>query len=108
MGVSPEYRPREAKQTPLYQVLSAHLPAFLAHADSHDRAVPKFVRKELEAFLTCGDLEHGFGRCLCDACGTERLVPFSCGGRGSAPAARCPCVQLATRAHENNDLATCR
>lgn len=85
MGVSPEYRPREAKQTALYQVLAAHLPAFLAHADSHDRTLPKFVRKELEAFLTCGVLEHGFGRCLCDHCGAERLVPFSCGGRGFCP-----------------------
>ena len=44
--------------------------------------LPKFVEQEFRDFLTCGVLEHGFARLRCGDCAFERLVPFSCKGRG--------------------------
>ena len=40
-------------------------------------ALPKFVRKELEGFLECGLLGHGFARLKCGSCDETRLVAFS-------------------------------
>ncbi|MCP4967515.1 MAG: transposase [bacterium] len=71
--------------TALYRIVSDHLDEFLAHADAHDRVVPKFVVDEFASFLTCGILEHGFAIAQCGHCQTQRLVPFSCKGRGLCP-----------------------
>jgi len=49
-------------------------------------ALPKFVRKELEGYLECGLLCHGFARLKCGSCDETRLVAFSCKGRGFCPA----------------------
>jgi hypothetical protein len=43
------------------------------------------VEREFRQFLTCGVLAHGFARLRCDTCALERLVPFSCKGRGFCP-----------------------
>ena len=85
MRLAKQYRPREPTTTALFQLLSEHLPAFLAEADAADRCVPAFVREELEGFLSCGILEHGFAIVACRQCREDRLVPFSCGGRGFCP-----------------------
>ncbi len=42
---------------------------------------PCFVEREFRAYLECGVLAHGFLRLHCDACGCDRLLPFSCKGR---------------------------
>src|SRR5690606_16394286 len=47
--------------------------------------LPTFVKKEVDDYLTCGILEHGFLRLACLACGNERLVGFSCKRRGFCP-----------------------
>jgi hypothetical protein len=47
--------------------------------------LPRFVEKELQAFLKCGVLAHGFSRFRCSDCKFERLVPRSCKGRGFCP-----------------------
>ena len=47
--------------------------------------MPRFVEQELQAFLRCGILAHGFLRLHCDDCGFDRLVPFSCKRRGFCP-----------------------
>lgn len=39
----------------------------------------------MRAYLECGVLAHGFLRVHCDACGHDRLVAFSCKGRGFCP-----------------------
>ncbi len=52
-------------------------------ADGH--GLPKFLEREFRQFLTCGVLRHGLARFHCDGCGFERLVPFSCKGRGFCP-----------------------
>lgn len=47
--------------------------------------VPSWVERDFRAYLKCGILAHGFARARCDACGHERLVAFSCKGRGVCP-----------------------
>jgi hypothetical protein len=68
----------------LYRVISEHLEAFLETAKRQvDGApLPEFVEQEFRDFLTCGVLAHGFARLRCTDCAFERLVPFSCKGRG--------------------------
>ena len=47
--------------------------------------VARFVEREVGAYLECGVLAHGFLRAHCDGCGHDRLVAFSCKGRGFCP-----------------------
>jgi len=82
-----DYRPRDAGHAVLYRVIGEHLDAFLETARRHaDGApLPDFVEQEFREFLTCGVLAHGFARLRCTDCALERLVPFSCKGRGFCP-----------------------
>ncbi len=43
------------------------------------------MEDEFREFLTCGVLAHGVARLRCEACGLDRLLPFSCKGRGFCP-----------------------
>jgi hypothetical protein len=99
--LSPGYRPRTPEATLLYRVVHEHLESFLAQARARtdDRAgLPRFVEKELRAYLDCGVLARGFARVRCDACRDEHLVPFSCKGRGVCPS--CAARRMAdTAAH---------
>ena len=79
------YERREPEHTVLWRCVREHLPAFLSRAADTGGSVPAHVRDELERFLTCGILEEGFARIACEHCGFERLVPFSCKGRGICP-----------------------
>ena len=47
--------------------------------------MPEFVKEELDAFLECGILAHGFLRLRCADCAHEKLVAFSCKKRGFCP-----------------------
>jgi hypothetical protein len=76
---------RSPDQTPLHRTIREQLETFLARARDRDRPAPRFVEQELRAFLRCGILAHGFLRLHCDACGHDRLVPFSCKRRGFCP-----------------------
>src|SRR5215470_10934088 len=81
------YRPRRAEASVLHLVIRQHLDDFLrAAADRADgAALPEFVVREFRESLTCGVLAHGFARVHCRSCAFERLVPFSCKGRGFCP-----------------------
>ena len=79
---SPTYERRRPEETVLYGVVQAELETFLARAQARERTVPRFVERELRGFLGCGVLAHGFVRVHCDECGLDRLVAFSCKGRG--------------------------
>lgn len=83
----PAYRPRDPEQGVLHTVIRAHLETFLREAaqGADGGGLPQFVEQEFRDFLTCGVLAHGFARLRCDACAFERLVPFSCKGRGFCP-----------------------
>jgi len=58
--------------------------------------LPRFVEQEFRDFLQCGWLAGGFARFRCGACGLDRLVPFSCKGRGFCPS--CGGRRMAERA----------
>ena len=51
-------------------------------ADQTAAALPKFVVKGFEAYLTCGQLAAGFCRVLCRGCREEQFVAWSCKRRG--------------------------
>jgi hypothetical protein len=71
----------------LYRVIDEHLEAFLetAKCQADGSRLPQFEEQEFRDFLTCGVLAHGFARLRCPDCARERLVPFSCKGRGFCP-----------------------
>jgi len=87
-GQAAVYRRRQPTATPLYPIVQHHLETFLARsaeADPWGEGVAGWVEEDFRAYLRCGILAHGFGRVRCDDCGAERLVAFSCKGRGVCP-----------------------
>jgi hypothetical protein len=82
----------------LYRVVRDHFEAFHAQAASlrDGEGLPRFVEREFREFLRCGWLAGGFARFHCGACGLDRLVAFSCKGRGFCPS--CGGRRMAERA----------
>jgi Transposase zinc-binding domain len=82
------YRRRRPEETSLYMTLALNWRAFLAtmEAETDGTGLPRFVLAEVDAFLRCGMLAHGFVRLACEACNEARLVAFSCKRRGVCPA----------------------
>ena len=78
---------RDPERGVLQQVVRAHLETFLAEVRQRGggAGVPRFVERELRAFLGCGVMASGFARFRCGGCGHEILVAFSCKGRGFCP-----------------------
>ena len=86
-SASSTYQPRRPEQGALYQLVRDHFETFRAQA-AHLRdgqGLPRFVEQEFRDFLTCGCLAAGFARFRCSDCRLDRLVPFSCKGRGFCP-----------------------
>jgi ribosomal protein S27E len=81
----PGYQRHRPETTLLYQLVAQHYPAFRDRRAAEDRPLPRYVEDELDAYLKCGLLEHGFLRVKCDACQAEKLVAFSCKRRGFCP-----------------------
>ncbi len=81
------YQRHEPEKTVLYEVVSKNWETFRAwlEADPDSPGIPKYVRKEFEAYLKCGVLQYGFLRVQCESCKDERLVAFSCKKRGFCP-----------------------
>ncbi len=82
------YRPRRPTETPLYPVVQHHLETFLAESQDADPmgwGVPRWVERDFRSYLRCGILAHGFARVRCTDCGHDRLLAFSCKGRGVCP-----------------------
>jgi hypothetical protein len=52
-GAAHDYAPRRAEQTLLYDVVSNHVENFLARIRERGRTAPRFVERELRAFLDC-------------------------------------------------------
>jgi ribosomal protein S27E len=72
------YERHQPEQTLLYQIIEKYYPQFLAHMVQQDTGLPMYVRSELEEYLKCGRLEHGFLRVRCEDCHNEFVVAFSC------------------------------
>lgn len=81
----PEYTRHEPEKTLLHQVVREQLEPFLASARHRGAPMARFVERELRAYLDCGVLANGFLRVSCGGCGHDRLVAFSCKGRGLCP-----------------------
>ena len=81
---SATYEARCPAQRVLHQIVLDHFETFRAGAASlrDGEGLPRFVEQEFRDFLSCGCLASGFARFHCDGCGLDRLVPFSCKGRG--------------------------
>jgi hypothetical protein len=87
-GLAAVYRRRDPTVTPLYPLVQHHFETFLADATAADPdgdGIPQWVEDDFRAYLRCGILAHGFARIRCDACAAQRLVAFSCKGRGVCP-----------------------
>jgi hypothetical protein len=69
----------------LHQVVARGWAALRRRLAAHDRHLPGFVYREVDAFLRCGDPAHGFAWLRCPKGHHHRLVPFSCKGRGFCP-----------------------
>ena len=80
-----EYVRHQPERTLLYQLVEQYYPPFVEHLAAHERSLPAHVQREFEDYLKCGRLEHGFLRVRCMDCRAERLVAFSCKGRGWCP-----------------------
>jgi hypothetical protein len=69
-------------------VVEKHLDAFLTEAKERSPdgdGLPRFVEQEFRNYLGCGILSRGFCRVVCSSCGDEKVVGFSCKGRGFCP-----------------------
>lgn len=72
------YRPRQAQQTIVNQVVKEFLPKLIDQAEQGPDSLPDFVRGELEAMVRCGDPAYGFSHLKCGRCGHDHFLPFSC------------------------------
>src|SRR5262249_42749174 len=78
------YRRRTAEGTVLHELVSRHAQTMFAElrdADPDGNGLPRYVERELAAYLRCGILSHGFVRVRCQACRDEIVVAFSCKSR---------------------------
>lgn len=86
--IHPAYQRRKPEETALHGIVRRNLNACLAQAQErsqHGFGYPAFVEREFEKFLDCGQLRRGFVRVKCAECPNEKLVAFSCKGRGFCP-----------------------
>jgi Transposase zinc-binding domain len=86
------YAPRFAASAHSYTsvylaaAIRENLETFLTDArETYERPLPRYVEKELRAYLRCGVFSFGFVRCRCDTCGHDLLVAFCCKSRGICP-----------------------
>ena len=79
------YVPRTTQGSDALALVREHWPAFRERLEERAGSLPGFVRDEVEAFITCGDFEHGFLVAQCSRCGDSLRVPFACKSRGIYP-----------------------
>ena len=88
---TPRHRPRGL----LHRTVARAWPLLQRAAAERGGSWPFFVQREFDKYLRCGCLEHGFMRLCCHHCKLDRLVPFSCKGRGFCPS--CGARRMAAR-----------
>ncbi len=94
--LAPIYQRRKPEETVLHHTLDGNLGRFIRNVEQAGREIPRFVLRELDAYLRCGNLNHGFVRVVCGTCQHNHLVAFSCKGRGFCPS--CAGRRTASRA----------
>ena len=83
------YRQRHPERTVLYRVLFHYFERFLEEYENRFEKeygyLRPIVQEVVEKYLDCGNPKNGFARIKCKDCGIERLLMFSCHGRGFCP-----------------------
>ena len=80
-GEALPYVARRPTKTALFQTVLNHLEIFIDQLEGGNTPLPRWVEKNLRAFLRCGQPQYGFVRVRCYHCKLDRAVPFSCKGR---------------------------
>ncbi len=86
-GGTREYERHRPETTILFETVQQHWTTFLAETQSgcDESPLPRFVVAEVEAYLPCGILAHGFVLARCNDCGVARPAAWSCQRRGFCP-----------------------
>ena len=71
---SARYKGHQTKLTLRYQIVATYYLEFLDFMESQGEILPTHIKKEFDAYLKCGKLEHGFPGVRCEDCHHERLV----------------------------------
>ncbi len=82
MAVYERHRP---ESTVLYQAVARAWPKIEVEYAVNEQAIAPHVTSEFQRYSRCGILEHGFVRLYCKDCQAERVIGFSCKGRGFCP-----------------------
>ncbi|MBA2320774.1 MAG: transposase zinc-binding domain-containing protein [Deltaproteobacteria bacterium] len=70
----------------LHRLVREGLPRLRDELALREKTLPRWVERELEGFVGCGDPTRGFAWLTCKPCDEHVLVPLSCKGRGFCPA----------------------
>ena len=83
------YSKRQARESPLFQLLQDHWRDFTAEYSEYFEPEFGYLRTRVETvvgqFLECGLLDFGFARIRCEQCKLELFLPFSCKSRTFCP-----------------------
>ena len=85
MAAACAYVRRTPENTLLHRLVRTHWRTFQNDLLLEDHPLPGFVSAEMEAYLRCGILAHGFVNVRCGTCRETRPVAFSCKKRGFCP-----------------------
>lgn len=91
------YRASNPLHSVLHEAVTLGWPEVQREASGEGSGFPQRVHDEMQGYLRCGDLKHGFVEVRCEECETSVAVPFSCKRRGFCP--KC----AAKRAHETEE-----
>jgi hypothetical protein len=88
VAVAITYSRRQPELGALHQVVRDNLRTLYAAAEQGFASpLPEFVKRELEGYVDCGLLVRGFAVLACSNadCKQQKVVAFSCKGRGFCP-----------------------
>ena len=80
-----DYQRHLPGETVHFRAVAEHWATFQARVEEAGGTIPKYVTREIEAFLACGDVCKGFSRLWCSHCKKTRVLAFSCKSRGACP-----------------------
>jgi hypothetical protein len=71
-GAPVHYECHRPEKTTLYRLVQQHAATFFADTEAAAAAgLPQFMKDEIDTFLECGILAHGFLRLRCGDCGRD-------------------------------------
>ena len=81
------YQRRKPENTVFYQVIQESFATYRSLQGETDQSyniVTSHVENEIDKFMSCGILAHGFARAMCE-CGEDFLIAFSCKSKSICP-----------------------